>query len=169
MTAALTIAALILILLILTRWSRPAIANEDGLSGEERVRAYGLVLRDRLSLSAFGPALAQAVWRRLMACPFGEGLVGEFHRDFCGHGLIRTADGVKLCDIHDGGYNTGEPIASWGSEESFVAFFAEQSDFSCSGWDASESVFATDDEWYRNNQRLTREKLQAFADGKPAT
>jgi len=136
------------------------------MSGEERVRAYGFVLRDALSRTLFGPALAQAVWRRLMACAVGGGLVGEFHRDFCGHGLIRTRDGVKLCDVHDGGHGTGEAIAHWTSEEAFVAFFATQSDFSCSGWDTSEPVFASDDEWYRNNQRLTREKLLAFVEGR---
>ncbi len=152
-------------MLIFASGTKPAIAG-DGMSGEERVRAYGLVLRDALSRTLFGPALAQAVWRRLMACPVGEGLVGEFHRDFCGHGLIRTSDGVKLCDVHDGGLGTGEAIMHWTSEEAFVAFFAAQSDFSCSGWDMSEPAFATDDEWYRNNQRLTREKLLAFVEGR---
>jgi hypothetical protein len=173
MAAALVVTALILGLLVAVlmsaRLSRPAAAGDDSMSGEERVRAYGLVLRDALSRTLFGPALAQAVWRRVTACPVGEGLVGEFHRDFCGHGLIRTGDGVKLCDIHDGGHGTGAAIAHWASEEAFVAFFAAQSDFSCSGWDASEPVFASDDEWYRNNQRLTREKLLAFVEGRVAT
>jgi hypothetical protein len=147
--------------------SRPSTAG-DGMSGEERVRAYGLVLRDALSRTMFGPALMQAVWRKLMTCSVGDGLVGEFHRDFCGHGLIRDKDGVKLCDVHDGGLGTGEAIAHWSSKEAFVAFFAAQSDFSCSGWDASEPVFASADEWYRNNQRLTREKLLDFVEGRVA-
>lgn len=167
--AAALLLGLIVALIRAAKRSRSPVAGEDGASGEERVRAHGLALRDRLSRTLFGPALSQAVWRRLMACPVGEGLVGEFHRDFCGHGLIRTPDGVKLCDIHDGGCGTGEPIANWDSEATFVAFFAAQSDFSCSGWDASEPVFATADEWYRNNQRLTREKLLAFADRTPAS
>jgi hypothetical protein len=131
-------------------------------SGEERVRAYGLVLRDRLDRTPFGPELPRMVWRKLMTCPAGEGLVREFHRDFCGQGLIRTQDGVKLCDIFDGGHNTGDAITSWPSEEAFVGFFAAQSDHSCSGWDGASAVFATQDEWYRNNQRLTREGLQVF-------
>ena len=133
------------------------------MSGEEIVRANARRLRDELSHTLFGEVLARDVWRALMACPVGEGVVHSFHRDFCGQGLIRTEDGVKLCDIQDGGYSTGEPIAAWRTEAAFVAFFARQSDYTCSGWDATEPVFATDDEWYRNNQRLTRDLLQQFA------
>jgi hypothetical protein len=129
--------------------------------GEARARAYGLVLRDKLDRALFGPVLAEQVWDRLMTCPVGEGLIHEFHRDFCGHGLIRTQAGVKLCDILDG-YHPGEAIAEWRSRDEFVAFFAEQSDYSCSGWDEASPVFFTSDEWHRNNQRLTRKKLLRF-------
>jgi hypothetical protein len=69
---------------------------------------------------------------------------------------------VKLCDVQDGGHSCGEPIAQWYSEAEFVAFFARQSDYSCSGWDESEPVFFSDDSWYRNNQRLTRAVLRRF-------
>jgi len=130
--------------------------------GEEAVRAYALILRDKLDRALFGPVLAGQVWDRVTARPVGEGLIHEFHRDYCGHGLIRTRDGVKLCDILDG-HHPGEAIAEWRSREDFVAFFAEQSDYSCSGWDEASPVFFSDDEWHRNNQRLTREKLQRFA------
>lgn len=130
--------------------------------GEEAVGAYALILRDKLDRALFGPVLAGQVWDRVMVRPVGEGLIHEFHRDYCGHGLIRTRYGVKLCDILDG-HHPGEAIAEWRSRESFVAFFAEQSDYSCSGWDEASPVFFTDDEWHRNNQRLTREKLQRFA------
>lgn len=130
--------------------------------GEEAVRAYALILRDKLDRALFGPVLAGQVWDRVTARPVGEGLIHEFHRDYCGHGLIRTPDGVKLCDILDG-HHPGEAIAEWRSREDFVAFFAEQSDYSCSGWDEASPVFFSDDEWHRNNQRLTREKLQRFA------
>ncbi|WP_103717585.1 hypothetical protein [Bosea psychrotolerans] len=158
------IVGLITALLVRRPGARMPNAEEDapGQSGEERVRAYGLVLRDRLDRTPFGPELPRMVWRKLMTCPPGEGLVREFHRDFCGQGLIRTQDGVKLCDIFDGGLHTGDAITSWPSEEAFVGFFAAQSDYSCSGWDETSAVFATQDEWYRNNQRLTREGLQVF-------
>ncbi|WP_332680876.1 hypothetical protein [Bosea sp. (in: a-proteobacteria)] len=129
--------------------------------GEARVRAYALVLRDRLDHALFGPVLAGEVWDPIMEHPVGKGLIHEFHRDFCGHGLIRTEAGIKLCDILDGHF-PGETIAEWRSKEAFVAFFSEQSDYSCSGWDESSAVFATSDEWHRNNQRLTRAKLQRF-------
>ena len=46
--------------------------------------------------------------------------------------------------------------------ESFVAFFARQSDYSCSGWDEGEPMFFTTDSWYRNNQRLTRAVLERY-------
>lgn len=138
----------------------PRLPSQGG--GEEWARAYGLVLRDRLDRSLFGPLLAGQVWGRLMTRPVGEGLIHEFHRDYCGHGLIRTPKGIKLCDIQDGHY-PGEAIAEWHSREDFVAFFAEQWDYSCSGWDEGSAAFTTSDEWYRNNQRLTREKLQSFA------
>ncbi|HEV2508854.1 hypothetical protein [Bosea sp. (in: a-proteobacteria)] len=129
--------------------------------GEEAVRAYGLVLRDKLDRALFGPVLAGQVWDRVITRPVGEGLIHEFHRDYCGHGLIRTQGGVKLCDILDG-HHPGAAIAEWRSREDFVAFFAEQSDYSCSGWDEGSPVFFTDDEWHRNNQRLTRKKLLRF-------
>jgi len=44
---------------------------------------------------------------------------------------------------------------------------ARQSDFSCSGWDPAELVFFTTDEWARNNQHITREKLYRFLVGLP--
>jgi len=129
--------------------------------GEEAVRAYALVLRDKLDRALFGPVLAGQVWDRVIIRPVGEGLIHEFHRDYCGHGLIRTEHGIKLCDILDGHY-PGEAIVEWRSREAFVAFFAEQSDYSCSGWDETSPVFFSSDEWHRNNQRLTREKLLRF-------
>lgn len=155
-------AVIIVVVVAAVRASRRpagALPGQDG--GEEAVRAYALVLRDRLDRALFGPVLAGQVWDRLMACKPGEGLIHEFHRDFCGHGLIRTRDGVKLCDILDG-HHAGEAIAQWRSRDEFVAFFAEQSDYSCSGWDETSPVFFTEDEWHRNNQRLTRDKLLRF-------
>ncbi|WP_439495077.1 hypothetical protein [Bosea sp. (in: a-proteobacteria)] len=162
----LTLAVIAFVLIVAIAPSRKATAPEALSEGEKNVRAYGLILRDKLDRALFGPVLAEQVWRKLMRCPIGEGLIHEFHRDFCGHGLIRTEAGVKLCDILDG-WHPGEAIAEWTSQEAFIAFFAEQSDYSCSGWDETSPVFATQDEWHRNNQRLTRKKLQRFLDGSP--
>lgn len=123
-------------------------------------------LRDKLSHEEFGEARAAALWRRLAAVKDGDGLILEFHRDFCGHGLIRRGDGIVLCDVFDGGYNTGDAIADWERQDEFVAFFARQSDFSCSGWDEDEPVFHSGDSWYRNNQRLTRATIDSFLAGR---
>ncbi|HEV7334539.1 MAG TPA: hypothetical protein VGO06_01125 [Bosea sp. (in: a-proteobacteria)] len=144
------------------RGPRGKLPPQDG--GEASRRAYALKLRDRLDHSLFGPVLAGEVWDRVMQHPVERGLIHEFHRDFCGHGLIRTQAGIKLCDILDG-HHAGTAIAEWTAREDFVAFFAEQSDYSCSGWDETSPVFATNDEWQRNNQRLTREMLRRFVSG----
>ena len=128
----------------------------------EQIEGYARELRDQLDRTPFGEALARDVWQALVRTKFGDGVIYERHRDFCGQGLIRTSHGVKLCDVQDGGAHFGEPIAQWFSEEAFVAFFARQSDYSCSGWDEGEANFFSSDAWYRNNQRLTRAVLQRF-------
>ncbi|MCW5741192.1 MAG: hypothetical protein KIT67_13610 [Alphaproteobacteria bacterium] len=128
----------------------------------EEIEGYAVELRDRLDRRPFGEQLVRDVWRRLMGARPDSGVIYEYHRDFCGQGLIRTAKGVKLCDVQDGGAYFGEPIAQWFEEEEFVAFLARQSDYSCSGWDESEPVFFTTDSWYRNNQRLTRAVLERY-------
>lgn len=126
------------------------------------IESYAVELRDQLGRAPFGEALARDVWQALTRTRIDDGVIHERHRDFCGQGLIRTAHGVKLCDVEDGGAYFGKPIAQWSSEDEFVAFFARQSDYSCSGWDESEPVFFCDDSWYRNNQRLTRAVLRRF-------
>jgi hypothetical protein len=131
----------------------------------EEIEGYALELRDKLDRRPFGEGLARRVWQKLMRAKANDGLIHERHRDFCGQGLIRTTHGVKLCDVEDGGGNLGKPIAQWFSEEEFVAFFARQSDYSCSGWDEGEPVFFSTDSWYRNNQRLTRDVLERYLRG----
>ncbi|MDQ0133231.1 hypothetical protein J2T08_001132 [Neorhizobium galegae] len=129
-------------------------------ASEEEMDRRRAEVRDRLSHKALGAERMRQVWEKLQQARIGEGLIHEFHRDFCGHGLIRTETGVILCDIQDG-FDPGPAIATWASEEDFVAFFSRQSDFTLSGWDPAEPVFYTQDTWYRQNQRLT----QAIFDG----
>jgi hypothetical protein len=128
----------------------------------EQIEGYALELRDKLDRRPFGEAPARDVWRKLRRAKSDTGVIYDYHRDFCGQGLIRTAEGVKLCDVEDGGGHFSKPIAEWRSEEEFVAFFARQSDYSCSGWDEGEPVFFSTDSWYRNNQRLTRAVLERY-------
>ncbi len=128
----------------------------------EEIEGYARDLRDRLDRRPFGEALARDIWQRLMHAKPNSGVIYDHHRDFCGQGLIRTESGVKLCDVQDGGSYFSEPIAEWSSEDAFVAFFARQSDYSCSGWDKNEPVFFTTDSWYRNNQRIRRDVLERY-------
>lgn len=130
-------------------------------AGEEEMDRRRAEVRDRLSHKALGSERMRLVWQKLQDATVGEGLIHEFHRDFCGHGLIRTQAGVILCDIQDG-FHPGPAIATWESEEEFVAFFSRQSDFTLSGWDPAEPVFYTQDTWYRQNQRLTQAIFDRF-------
>lgn len=129
---------------------------------EAERRRIALSLRDALSRQPLGTALAERLWHKLANEVPGNGVIYDYHRDFCGQGLIRTEDGVMLADVQDGGAYFGSPIAAWKTEEDFVAFLARQSDFSMSGWDAGEPAFFTEDDWYRNNQRLTRVVLERY-------
>lgn len=129
---------------------------------EDERRRIAVSLRDRLNREPLGAPLAERLWRRLMTEAQNNGVIYDRHRDFCGQGLIRTAEGVMLADVQDGGCYFGAAIAEWATEQDFVAFFARQSDFSMSGWDADEPVFFTEDDWYRNNQRLTRAVMERY-------
>jgi hypothetical protein len=128
---------------------------------EESQRALRERLAAKLDRRPFGERLARRLWRELERCAQDEGLIHEKHRDYCGHGLIRSGGGVMLCEIQDG-YFPGPAIARWPDQEAFVAFFARQSDWSCSGWEPAEPVFYTDDPWRRSNQRLTRAVIRRF-------
>ncbi len=130
-------------------------------ASEEEMDRRRTEVRDRLSHEALGGERMRLVWQKLQDARIGEGLIHQFHRDFCGHGLIRAENGIMLCDIQDG-HHPGPAIATWTSEEEFVAFFSRQSDFTLSGWDPAEPVFYTDDSWYRHNQRLTRAIFDRF-------
>lgn len=118
--------------------------------------------RENLDRAPFGDSLARRVWQRLIGCAQDRGLIHAAHRDYCGHALLRTRKGVQLCGIQDGAWPM-PTIAEWTSEDAFVAFFARQSDWTCSGMEPGEPVFFTEDEHDRCNQRLTRRHLEAFA------
>nr|WP_298099146.1 hypothetical protein [uncultured Shinella sp.] len=137
-------------------------AIESATRTEDERRRIVESLRDRLSREPLGAPLAERLWQRLMKEAPNNGVIYDRHRDFCGQGLIRTPEGVMLADVQDGGSYFGPAIAQWATEQAFVAFVARQSDFSMSGWDAGEPVFFTEDDWYRNNQRLTRAVMERY-------
>jgi hypothetical protein len=117
-----------------------------------------------LSKGKFGRALAGAVEATLAR---GRAAIFHRHRDYCGHGLVYEKGRYLLVNIEDGGYAVNlPPVASWSTKEEFISFWEEQSDFGCSGAHSSAVPFYTRDRWARNNQRLTREKLEAFAAGR---
>lgn len=128
---------------------------------EEEMDRRQAEVRDMLSHKALGAERARRLWDKLQRAEIGKGLIHEFHRDFCGHGLIRTEAGIILCDIEDGHF-PGPAIATWTDERAFVDFFARQSDFTMSGWDPAEPVFFSEDKWYRNNQRLRAGIIDRF-------
>jgi hypothetical protein len=136
--------------------------TESTARTEEERHRIAVSLRDRLSREPLGTPLAERLWHRLEKETPNGGVIYDRHRDFCGQGLIRTPDGVMLADVQDGGSYFGPAIADWTAKEDFVAFFARQSDFSMSGWDAGEPVFFTEDDWYRDNQRLTRAVMERY-------
>lgn len=157
--------ALIIGILGVVIWSmvrRPKPGEEPRHATPEEIEGYALELRDQLDRRPFGEGLARDIWQRLMRAKPDTGVIHDYHRDYCGQGLIRTTSGVKLCDVEDGGGHFGKPILAWFDEDEFVAFFARQSDYSCSGWDNSEPVFFTTDSWNRNNQRITRAVLKRY-------
>ena len=162
----LTLAVIAYVLWIALRANAEARRNpariESSTRSEEERRRVAESLRDRLSRTPLGTALTERLWHRLMTETPGKGAIYDHHRDFCGQGLIRTTEGIMLADVQDGGVYFGPAIAEWVDEEAFVAFFARQSDFSMSGWDAGEPIFFSDDDWYRNNQRLTREVMERY-------
>jgi len=108
-----------------------------------------------LSHQVFGQELLEKVADLLVqGCT-----VMEYHRDYCGHGLLYAENKFVLAEIYDGGPQ--EPfLAQWPDRQAFVAFFAAQSDYSCSGADQGSAVFKTSNPWEIGNQRITQARLE---------
>lgn len=147
----------------------PVPPDPQPLTAEQRaiLERHDRKIREIMLDSApFGEALARRMWRRVMSSGIDEGIIPNRHKEYCGHGLVRTTTGVALREIEDG-HAIGIPnIASWDDEESFVAFFARQSNHSVNGYDPAEPAFYTDNEWSRGNQRLTRQELARVLGGR---
>lgn len=118
-----------------------------------------------MSAATVGSDLADRVAQVLEA---GKVLAHQ-HRDYCGMGL-RYADGKFIYgEVNDGLLPSDHEVKHWqaggdierrsfSSRLAFVEWLASQSNESLSGANLTQ-------EWLRNNQRLTVERLEAFAGG----
>lgn len=111
-----------------------------------------------LSKEPFGKDLMQRVAERLQK---GERPLCNRHREYCGHGLFFEDGKIQLVEVQDG--DPRNDILSWDTAEAFVDFWAKQSDYTCSGADSASSAFFTEDPFDLNNQRITKERLEKFA------
>ena len=116
----------------------------------------------------FGRDMAQRIWLRLMRMRPINGMkmngIYLVHRDYCGHGLIRVEDGIELTEIYDG--MPRGSLRTWTDAESFIDFWSQQSDFSCSGHDASAPAIFLRGKWeYPDNPRIDRKRLEGTLRG----
>lgn len=107
----------------------------------------------------FGEALAGAVWDKLRRSKDGWG-IAYGHPYYCGHGLVRKKADVALVIVEDG--RAAKTLKAWSKKADFVDFWAPLTDFVCGGADPANALFYTADDWERNNQRMTRERLEEF-------
>lgn len=116
-----------------------------------------------MSNSTIGVSLAEAVARHLEA---GHKLAHS-HPEYCGMGL-HCVNGVFIyCEVYDGDLLTetqyhnqakqgdAPEFLAFAERAQFVAWLAGQSDQSLAGLDAQQ-------DWRRNNQRLSLQRLQEF-------
>lgn len=124
--------------------------NKHVWSAPERIAA--------LSKEPFGIALMQRVAERLQNS--GKSMC-YCHREYCGHGLFFEDGKFQLAEVQDG--DPRHTLSSWETVFSFIAFWSQQSDYTCSGADAAAEVFFAKDSFNLNNQRITRERLKEYA------
>jgi hypothetical protein len=113
----------------------------------------------RLSRKPIGRPLAEAVATRLQA----GGSLHETDKEYCGHGLFWTRGRFVLTEVWNGDALIESRYTLWSDREPFVAFLAAQSDYSLAGADPQVPELFTADPFHLNNQRLSRQRLRAFA------
>ena len=84
------------------------------------------------------------------------------HRDYCGHGFIYRDGQFILAEVRDGYPEESPHLATWDSQDAFVSFLANLSDYICSGADAEHELFYTDDSFSLNNQRIKRAWMEKY-------
>ena len=112
-----------------------------------------------LERSEIGVKLATKVAKRLKS---GRVLINK-HRDYCGHGLVFSANKYKIISVQDGLVEYSDTIIEFEQQEGFISFLAKQSDWSLSGSSKDVIALYTNEEFDLNNQRLTKKGLVRFA------
>ena len=120
----------------------------------------------KLSRKPFGEDLAESL--AAMLCykaanrRYPDDGIYNHHRDYCGHGLMFFDEAFHLIEVQDGRPRESKILASWRDGAEFVAFWARQSDYSCSGADPDAGPLYSPRRSNRNNQRITRQRIEAF-------
>lgn len=120
---------------------------------------------DELSRRKFGEHLARRVVKQLKIDNHNRGGLYHDHRDYCGHGIVYRDGTFMLMRVIEGWIERSDTLATWEDEEAFVAFLADQSDFTCSGGDPEAELFLTDSDFERNNQRINESWMEEYASG----
>jgi len=127
--------------------------EKEAAQKEEALYQAQLERRDTLSrlTKPYGRELAQKVTEQLQkGCLLGYG-----HRDYCGTGLDRNAEGkIVYGELYDGGMIL--PIQVFDTPESFTEWLSVQSD-------ASMALLDSPEPFYWGNQTITEERLREFA------
>ncbi|MBU0955076.1 MAG: hypothetical protein KKI09_06585 [Spirochaetes bacterium] len=114
-----------------------------------------------LSKELYGEKLAAQVTKKLKS----SYQVCYSHKEYCGIGLAYNNGTYYISRVYDGMPDTRTPtIYQTSSEQEFVRFLSEQSDYSMSGT-MSGSILFEAKEFFKNNQRITREMLEKFVAG----
>ena len=121
-------------------------------------------------MNAISPSVGLLLANQVASALESGKILAYSHRDYCGIGL-RFVDQVFVCgEVNDGELPSPKEVAYWqeggnfeqkifDSKEEFVQWLAAQTDESLSGKNLEQ-------EWLRNNQRLSISRLRAFVTGK---
>ena len=111
-----------------------------------------------LSREPFGKEFATLMWVEFQNRPVDSGFWYS-HRDYCGHGMMRTADGVAISYVSDG---DSYPMIEWKDRDSFIDFWSAQSDYGLCGEDPMYPELQASKNFFLNNQRITRARIAEF-------